>query len=98
MRDAHSHGKGYQKKHHKTADIKEDKIMSFEQVSKDLGKVIEYIHADKLDDADKKLMTEQTLDYFDNYVSPGWLKYRKSVSTNSAVLEWTDHDGICEGL
>lgn len=42
-----------QKKHHKTADIKEDKIMSFEQVSKDLGKVIEYIHADKLDDADK---------------------------------------------
>ena len=54
-----------QKKHHKTADIKEDKIMSFEQVSKDLGKVIEYIHADKLDDADKKLMTEQTLDYFD---------------------------------
>ena len=40
-----------QKKHHKTADIKEDTIMSFEQVSKDLGKVIEYIHADKLDDA-----------------------------------------------
>lgn len=72
--------------------------MKFEQVSRDLGKVIEYIHADELDDTAKKKMTEETLDYFDNYVSPGWLKYRKSVSTNSAVLEWRDHDGVCEGL
>lgn len=61
--------------------------MSYEQVSKDLEKVIGYIHSDELTDDEKKLMTEQTLDYFDNYVSPGWLKYRKSVSTNSAVLE-----------
>lgn len=72
--------------------------MSYEQVSKDLDRVIGYIHSDSLDEDAKKLMTEETLDYFDNYVSPGWLKYRKSVSTNSAVLEWTDHDGVCEGL
>ena len=72
--------------------------MSYEQVSKDLEKVIGYIHSDELTDDEKKLMTEQTLDYFDNYVSPGWLKYRKSVSTNSAVLEWKDHDGVCDGL
>lgn len=72
--------------------------MSFEQVSKDLGKVIEYIHAEELDEIAKKKMTEETIHYFDNYVSPGWLKYRKSVSTNSAVLEWRDHDGVCEGL
>ena len=71
--------------------------MSYEQVSKDLEKVIGYIHSDELTDDEKKLMTEQTLDYFDNYVSPGWLKYRKSVSTNSAVLEWKDHDGVCDG-
>ena len=72
--------------------------MSYEQVSKDLEKVIGYIHSDELTDDEKKLMTEQTLDYFDNYVSPGWLKDRKSVSTNSAVLEWKDHDGVCDGL
>lgn len=72
--------------------------MSYEKVSKDLEKVIGYIHSDELTDDEKKLMTEQTLDYFDNYVSPGWLKYRKSVSTNSAVLEWKDHDGVCDGL
>lgn len=72
--------------------------MSYEQVSQDLEKVIGYIHSDALDDEEKKTMTAQTLDYFDNYVSPGWLKYRKSVSTNSAVLEWTDHDSLVNGL
>ena len=39
--------------------------MSYEQVSKDLEKVIGYIHSDELTDAEKKTMTEQTLDYFD---------------------------------
>lgn len=72
--------------------------MSYAKVSEDLGRVIDYIHADELDKEAKETMTKETLDYFDNYVSPGWLKYRKSVSTNSAVLEWSDHDGVCEGL
>lgn len=72
--------------------------MSYKQVSEDLAKVLEYIHADELTDAQKETMTKETVDYFDNYVSPGWLKYRKSVSTNSATLEWKDHDSICEGL
>ena len=72
--------------------------MSYQQVSKDLKEVLEYIHADKLTDDQKEKMTKDTLNYFDNYVSPGWLKYRKSVSTNSAVLEFKDHDAICEGL
>lgn len=72
--------------------------MDFLNVSKELEKVIGYIHSDELTEKEKQTITKETLDYFDNYVSPGWLKYRKSVSTNSAVLEWTDHDGICEGL
>ena len=72
--------------------------MSYQEVSKDLKEVLEYIHADELTDAQKEKMTKDTLNYFDHYVSPGWLKYRKSVSTNSAVLEFKDHDAICEGL
>lgn len=72
--------------------------MSYAEVSKELERVIGYIHSDKLTDADKKKMTEDTLCYFDEYVSPGWLKYRKSVSTNSAVLEWTDHDSVLDGM
>lgn len=54
--------------------------MSYEQVSKDLEKVIGYIHSDELTDDEKKLMTEQTLDYFDNYVSPGGLVKIQKVS------------------
>ena len=72
--------------------------MSYEQVSKDLEKVIGYIHSEELTDTEKEIMTKETVEYFDTYVSPGWLKYRKSVSTNSAVLEWRDHGSVCEGL
>ena len=35
----------------------------------------------ELNDDAKKKITEDTVNYFDNYVSPGWLKYRKSVSS-----------------
>jgi putrescine aminotransferase len=29
---------------------------------------------------------------YNNFVNPGWLKYRKSVSTNAAFVEWSDND------
>jgi putrescine aminotransferase len=72
--------------------------MSYEQVSSDLERVLGYIHSDRLSDEEKDTMTKETIHYFDQYVSPGWLKYRKSVSTNSAVLEWTDREAVVEGL
>ena len=72
--------------------------MSYEQVSKDLERVLGFIRSDEMSEEDKDAMTKETLRYFDEYVSPGWLKYRKSVSTNSAVLEWTDHDAVVNGL
>lgn len=71
---------------------------SYGRVSKDLEKIIDYIHADSISEEAKEKITEQTLDYFNSYVSPGWLKYRKSVSTNDAIIEWKDHDAVCEGL
>ncbi|WP_312070303.1 putrescine aminotransferase [Anaerotignum propionicum] len=57
-----------------------------------------YIHSNEIDSSDKELMTKETIHHFDNYVSPGWLKYRKSVSTNSAMLEWQDYDSSVESL
>ncbi|MEE3420752.1 MAG: putrescine aminotransferase [Lachnospiraceae bacterium] len=76
---------------------------SKEQVIKDLDKVIGLIETDTKDISpeDKKEMVKDTLNYFDNYVSPGWLKYRKSVSTDDeggAVLEWEDGGAYCYGL
>lgn len=67
-------------------------------VIKDLDEVITFIKSDELTDEQKKKITEDTVNYFDNYVSPGWLKYRKSVSTDAAVVEWKDYDTYCTGL
>lgn len=74
-----------------------------QQVIKDLDKVIGLIERDTKDitPEEKKEMVADTLNYFDNYVSPGWLKYRKSVSSdseNGAVLEWYDEGAYCCGL
>ena len=73
------------------------------QVIKDLDRVISLIETDSKDipAEEKKKMVAETLDHFDNYVSPGWLKYRKSVSSDSeqgAVLEWEDEGAYCYGL
>ncbi|MDO4491737.1 MAG: putrescine aminotransferase [Lachnospiraceae bacterium] len=73
------------------------------QVIADLDRVIGLIKTDKKDipAEEKKKMAAETIDYFDNYVSPGWLKYRKSVSSdseNGAVLEWDDEGAYCYGL
>ena len=48
-----------------------------EQVIKDLDKIISLIRtdSDQISADDKKKMVDDTLHYFDNYVSPGWLKY-----------------------
>lgn len=49
----------------------------------------------------KNKMVKDTLVNFNEYVSPGWLKYRKSVSTDDnggAILEWTDEDQYVYGL
>ncbi len=69
-----------------------------EEILKELNKVIKFIHSDELTDAEKKEITEETVNYFETYVSPGWLKYRKSVSTNAAVVEWKDYGAYCTGL
>ncbi|MGN1350917.1 MAG: aminotransferase class III-fold pyridoxal phosphate-dependent enzyme, partial [Anaerovoracaceae bacterium] len=73
------------------------------QVIKDLERVIGLIKTDNKDipAEEKKKMVAETIDYFDNYVSPGWLKYRKSVSDDSeggAILEWWDEGAYCYGL
>ena len=74
-----------------------------QQVIQDLDEIIGLIGKDTKDitKAEKKKMVSDTLNYFDNYVSPGWLKYRKSVSSDSedgAVLEWYDEGAYVYGL
>lgn len=75
-------------------------LEKFKDTSEYLGRVLGYIHSDisEISDAEKEKITKETVDHFDNYVSPGWLKYRKSVSTNAAMLEWQDHDSSVTSL
>lgn len=69
-----------------------------EQVIKDLEQVIHYIKTDELKVEEKERITKETVEYFNTFVSPGWLKYRKSVSTNAAVVEWKDDGSYCTGI
>lgn len=75
-------------------------LEKFKSTSEYLGRVLGYIHSDisEISDAEKEKITKETVEHFDNYVSPGWLKYRKSVSTNAAMLEWQDHDSSVTSL
>ncbi|MDR3243399.1 MAG: putrescine aminotransferase [Elusimicrobiota bacterium] len=57
-----------------------------------LDKVLGFIISDKLSDADKEQITKDVVFNFDKYLNPGWLLYRKSVSTKYVFVEWEDHE------
>ena len=74
-----------------------------QQVIQDIKRVIGLIRTDihDLSQEEKNQMVQDTIEHFNHYVSPGWLKYRKSVSSDSdsgAVLEWQDEGAYCYGL
>lgn len=73
------------------------------QTIQELDRVIRLIETDsaEIPAEEKQRMIAETLEHFDSYVSPGWLKYRKSVSSDTeagAVLEWQDEGAYCYGL
>ncbi|MDO4553349.1 MAG: putrescine aminotransferase [Bacillota bacterium] len=57
---------------------------------KEAKRVLGYIERPTLTEDEKKQITKDSIDNFNNNVNPGWLEYRKSVSTDSACVEWTD--------
>ena len=73
------------------------------QVIQDLKRVVSLIRTDAADLSaqEKEKMAQETIEHFNHYVSPGWLQYRKSVSSDTdsgAVLEWQDEGPYCYGL
>ena len=70
------------------------------QVIQDLKRVVSLIRTDAADLSaqEKEKMAQETIEHFNHYVSPGWLQYRKSVSSDTdsgAVLEWQDEGPYC---
>lgn len=59
---------------------------------KEAKKVLGYIEkpTSALTEEDKKQITKDSIENFNQNVNPGWLEYRKSMSTDSACVEWTD--------
>ncbi len=53
-------------------------------------KLLEFIGKEKLTDEEKKWVVSETVAGFREHVNPGFLQYRKSVSTNYAAIEWED--------
>lgn len=53
-------------------------------------KVVGFIEAETLTEAEKKQIHDESIMNFNENVNPGWLEYRKSVSTDAAFIEWTD--------
>ena len=53
-------------------------------------RVLDYILKDELATEDKGQIVEDSIENFNEHINPGWLTYRKSVSTDAAFVEWED--------
>ena len=57
---------------------------------KEATRVLDYITKEALSEADKDRIVQDSIDNFNEHVNPGWLVYRKSVSTDASFVEWED--------
>ncbi|MEI7501301.1 MAG: putrescine aminotransferase [Bacteroidota bacterium] len=64
---------------------------SIEEVLKDTRIVLDIIQKTELTDEEKAWISETAVSNFNDYVNPGFLKYRKSVSNDYTAIEWSDH-------
>lgn len=64
--------------------------MSKEKALEEASRVLDYILKDDLKKEEKDRIIQDSIENFNAYVNPGWLKYRKAVSTNEVFIEWED--------
>ncbi len=57
---------------------------------KEAKKVLGFIERPALTEDEKKQIVKESIENFNTNVNPGWLEYRKSMSTDNACVEWTD--------
>ena len=61
-------------------------------------RVVGMIEAETLTDEQKKAIHDDSIKNFNENVNPGWLEYRKSVSTDAAFVEWEDEGDVFRDL
>lgn len=62
------------------------------EVLKEASKYVDLIRKQTLTDEEKDFVVADSIPNFNQFVNPGWLEYRKSVSADATFVEWTDHD------
>ena len=72
--------------------------MNKEKALKEAKRIVNYIEKSELTTAEKDRIVKDAIDNFNKNVNPGWLEYRKSVSTDAAFVEWTDSEEHFEDL
>lgn len=63
-----------------------------EEIIKEAREHYNLITKPELTEEEKDLIVQESVENFNLYVNPGWLRYRKSVSTDATFVEWYDHD------
>lgn len=60
------------------------------EVLKESSRILDYILKKELSADEKDRIIADSIQNFNEHVNPGWLQYRKSVSTDAAFVEWED--------
>lgn len=58
------------------------------------AEVLQFIAAEWLDDSEREQVIVDSVKYWTNHVNPGFLQYRKSVSTDYTAVEWDDEGAV----
>jgi putrescine aminotransferase len=72
--------------------------MNKELALQEARRVVGYIEKEELTKDEKDAIVKESIANFNENVNPGWLEYRKSVSTDAAFVEWTDTEDHFEDL
>lgn len=58
------------------------------------AKVLDLIEKKTLDESERERVINESVKYWTDHVNPGFLQYRKSVSTDYTAVEWDDHGAV----
>ena len=59
-----------------------------ETILKIATRALEFIFKDRLSTDDKEQIVKESIEHFNEHVSPGWLRYCKSVAMDTELVEW----------
>jgi len=68
------------------------------KILKEANKIYDFISQEKLNSTDKKWAISETVKGFRDHINPGFLEYRKGVSTDYTALEWKDSKTTFEDI